>query len=106
MEAADVRRAALALAEVEEYEHGGLPAFRVRGTRFASMLDADGVNLMLGADGITAALAAWPDACEPRHFAGRLASVRVAYRALPADVVSDLVAEAWAAHAPKRLLRE
>jgi hypothetical protein len=106
MEAAEVRRAALALPGVEEYEHGDLPAFRVRGKRFASMLDADGINLMLGAEGISAAVAAWPAVCEPRHFAGRLASVRVDYRALPGEVISDLVAEAWAANAPKRLLRE
>lgn len=40
-----MHRFALSLPEVEEYEHGGLPSFRVRSRRFASMLDADGMNL-------------------------------------------------------------
>ena len=103
MDVADVRRIALALPEAEEYEHGDLPAFRVRGKRFASMLDADGINLKLGEEGITAAAASWPDACTPRVFAGRLSSVRVAYAALPEDVVRDLILEAWSRRAPKRL---
>jgi hypothetical protein len=104
MDAADVRRSALALPEVEEYEHGDLPAFRVRGRRFATMLDDDGINLMLGEEGILAAAAAWPDACRPRHFAGRLAALRVDYPALPEHVVRDLIAESWARKAPKRLI--
>jgi hypothetical protein len=104
MDVAEVRRIALALPEVEEYEHGDLPAFRVRGKRFASMLDEDGVNLMLDEDGIRAAIACWPDACRPNEFAGRLASVRAAYRALPAGTLAELMEEAWARKAPRRLL--
>ena len=99
-----MRRIALALPEVEEYEHGGLPAFRVRGKRFATMLDDEGVNLMLGEEGIVAAVASWPEACEARHFAGRLAAVRVRYGALPTGVPAQLLEEAWARRAPKRLL--
>jgi hypothetical protein len=104
MDAADVRRIALALPEVEEYAHGDLPAFRVRGKRFATMLDEDGVNLMLDQEGINAAIACWPAACRANHFAGRLASVRVAFAALPEEAVADLVAEAWARKAPRSLL--
>jgi hypothetical protein len=99
-----VRLLALALPEAEEYEHGGLSAFRVRGTRFASMLDEDGINLMLGEQGIEAAVAVWPTACAPMHFAGRLAAVRVDFRKLADDDVHALLHEAWAAKAPKRLL--
>ena len=104
MDAAEVRRIALGLPEVEEYEHGGLPAFRVRGKRFATMLDDDGVNVMLGEEGILAAVASWPEACEARHFAGRLAAVRISYRALAPDVLADLLEEAWARRAPRSLL--
>jgi hypothetical protein len=99
-----VRRLALALPECEEYEHGGLSAFRVHGKRFASMLDADGINLMLGEQGIEAAIEVWPDACAPMRFGGRLASVRVDFRKLPEQDVHQLVREAWASKAPKRLL--
>ena len=100
----DVRRLALALPEAEEYDHGGLPAFRVHGRRFATMLDDEGINLMLGARGIESAIARWPEACRPVHFAGRLASVRLAHGAAPAQTVAELLAEAWASKAPKRLL--
>src|ERR1700683_2553683 len=37
MTAADFRRIALSMRGVEEVAHGGLPAFRVGGTRFASL---------------------------------------------------------------------
>lgn len=49
MTAADFRRIALSLDEVEEYPHAGLPAFRVGGRKFASLASqAQGYgNLML-----------------------------------------------------------
>ena len=100
----DVRRLALALPEAEEYDHGGLPAFRVHGRRFATMLDDEGINLMLGEQGIEAAVARWPDACRPVHFAGRLSSVRLAHGVAAPETVAELVVEAWAVKAPKRLL--
>jgi hypothetical protein len=98
-----MRALALGLPEVEEYEHGDRPAFRVRGKRFATMLDADGVNLMLGEDGIGAALALWPDACREVRFGARVIAVRVSYAAMPASDVADLVEDAWARRAPRRL---
>lgn len=49
MTAADFRSIALSLEGVEEYSHGGLPAFRVGGRKFASLASqAEGYgNLML-----------------------------------------------------------
>ena len=49
MTAADFRRIALSLDDVEEYSHAGLPAFRVGGRKFASLASqAQGYgNLML-----------------------------------------------------------
>jgi hypothetical protein len=38
------------------------------------------------------------------RFGGRLASVRVDFRKLPEQDVHQLVREAWASKAPKRLL--
>jgi hypothetical protein len=96
----------LALPEVEEYDHGGLPAFRVRGKRFASMLDDSGVNLMPGEAAIRMAIATWPETCTERWFAKRLAAVRVALPRVDAAVREELVVEAWASKAPKRLAAE
>src|SRR5215510_16397564 len=49
MNATDFRRIALSLEGVEEYDHAGLPAFRVGGRKFASLASqAQGYgNLML-----------------------------------------------------------
>jgi hypothetical protein len=105
LDVAEVRRLALALPEVEEYEHGDRAAFRIRRAGFATMLDADGVNLMPGEDGIRAAVAGWPDACEELHVAGRLAAVRVSSPRLPEDVFAPLLEEAWGRRAPTRLFR-
>jgi hypothetical protein len=101
-----LRALARSLPEVEEYDHGDRPAFRVRGRRFATMLDAEGVNLMLGEDGIRAALALWPEACREVRFGARVIAVRVAYPLLPAADVGDLVEDAWARRAPRRLVEQ
>jgi hypothetical protein len=104
MDAAQARRLVLTLPEIEEYDHGGLPAFRVRGKRFATMLDDSGINLMPGEAAIHMAVATWPDACAERWFAKRLVAVRVALPVVADDVLEELVTEAWASKAPKRLV--
>jgi hypothetical protein len=105
MDRARLHELILSLPEVTEYEHGGLPAFRVRGKRFASMLDERAINLMPGEEAILAAAASWPGACEARTFAGRVAAVGVRYGELEAGVVEELVADAWASKAPRALVR-
>jgi hypothetical protein len=104
MDAESLRTFILGLPEVDEYEHGGLPSFRVRGRRFASMLDRDGINLAPGEAGIHAAVALWPKACREEWFGRRLVAMRVDFTALDREVVEELVVDAWAARAPKRLV--
>jgi hypothetical protein len=94
----------LSLPEVEEYRHGDLPAFRVRGKRFATMLDDTGINLMPGEPAILAFTQSHPECCTERWWGRRLAAVRLAYAAAPAELVEELVLEAWSSKAPKRLL--
>jgi len=100
-----VRRLILALPEVEEYEHGELPAFRIRGKRFATMLDDEGVNLMPGEPAIRALVQQHPQFCGERWWGRRLAAVRVAFGAIPAELLEELVLEAWASKAPASVLR-
>ncbi len=95
----------LGLPEVTEYEHGGLPAFRVRGRRFASMLDRDRVNLMPGEEAIRAAAAEWPEWCQEGWFGRRLASLWVTFASIDPEVLEELVTDAWASKAPKTLVR-
>ena len=106
MNAVEARDFMLRLPQVTEYDHGGLPAFRVAGKRFASMLDADGMNLMPGEEAIRAAAALWPTPCYERFFAGRLTSVGVSFAALDDGVAEELIYDAWAHRAPRRLHAE
>jgi hypothetical protein len=101
-----VRSAILALPEVEEYVHGELPAFRIRGKRFATMLDEEGVNLMPGEPAIRALTQQYPRFCTERWWGKRLAAVRVAFGAMPAELLEELVLEAWSSKAPASVLRE
>lgn len=97
----------MSLPEAEEYGHGGLPAFRIRGrTRFATMLDDEGVNLFPGEAGIRAYAQAHPDVCAERWWGRRLAAVRVDYRRAPRELLEEIVFESYAARAPKRLLEQ
>lgn len=103
MDAVEVLSFALALPEVEQYEHGGLPAFRVRGKRFATMLEDHTVNLMLGETGIREASAAWPEHCSEQWFAGRLSSARVDFATIEPTLMHELVTDAYLARAPASL---
>lgn len=103
MDADAVRALALALPETEEYEHGGLPAFRVRGKRFATMLQGSTVHLMLGELGIREAVAAWPEHCSERWFAGRLSSALVDFGTIDPELMRELVTDAWLTRAPASL---
>jgi hypothetical protein len=105
MDVEQVRRIVLGLPEVQEYDHGGLPAFRVRGRRFASMLDRDSVNLRPGEEAIRAAVAEWPTWCQEGWFGKRLASLRVRFASIDPGVMEELVTDAWASKAPKTLVR-
>ncbi|MDN4614514.1 MmcQ/YjbR family DNA-binding protein [Leifsonia sp. F6_8S_P_1B] len=107
MDAAAVRALALGLPEAEEYDHGGLPAFRVRGARFATMLDAGSrtVNLMLGEAGIREAAAAWPEHCSESWYAGRLNAARVDFAAIEPALMRELVTDAYRNRAPAALRR-
>jgi hypothetical protein len=100
-----VRTAVLALPEVEEYVHGDLPAFRIRGKRFATMLDDEGVNLMPGEPAIRALVEQYPQFCSERWWGQRLAAVRVAFGSMPPALLEELVLEAWASKAPASVLR-
>lgn len=105
MDAEQVRRIARSLPDVEEYAHGGLPAFRVRGKRFASMLDRDGLNLALGEEAIRAAVAEWPTWCREEWFGKRLVAVHVEFGSMDPAIVEELVTDAWRSKAPKTLVR-
>ncbi len=105
MDPEQVRHLALALPHVEQYEHGGCPSFRVHGKRFASMLDADGVNIALDEHQMRITLNEWRAWCRPELFGDRLVAVRVLLKHADPAVVEDLLRQAWRRRAPKNLSR-
>jgi hypothetical protein len=99
------RQLALSLPEAVEQDHHGRPSYRVGGKIFATQWDDDHVNVMVDEGGIRTAIDADPEACEEVWWGKRLAAVRVDLRHVRAEMLADLLADAWETKAPKRLLR-
>ena len=98
------RKLALALPEAVEQDHHGRPSFRVGGRIFATLRDADHINVMLDHDGIRTAVEQDPGHCEEVWWGRRLTAVRVDLRAADAGMLAELLEDAWEGKAPKRLL--
>ena len=98
------RKLALALPEAVEQDHHGKPSFRVGGKIFATLWDQQHMNVMLDADGIRTAVHDAPDACSEVFWGKRLAAVRVDLRRANAELLGNLLTDAWETKAPKRLL--
>ena len=102
----EARRLALALPEAVEQDHHGRPSFRVAGKIFATQWDPEHMNVMLDEGGILTAVDAEPATCEPVRWGKRLAAVRVDLRRADAELLRDLLTDAWETKAPERLVRE
>jgi hypothetical protein len=96
----EVRALALALDGAEERDHHGRPSFRVRKKIFATLWDAEHVNVMLDRDGIHTAVQAHPDVCAEVWWGKKLAAVRVDLRTASPELLADLLADAWERRAP------
>ena len=98
-----VRELALALPEATEEPHHDLGSFRVRGKIFATVPDDRHVRIMLSEEGVAAACAESPESCEPLFWGTKLSGVTVLLRSAPADLVAELLVEAWERKAPPAL---
>ncbi|MEV5976535.1 MmcQ/YjbR family DNA-binding protein [Streptomyces sp. NPDC052114] len=97
-----LRKAALALPEVEEGTHFGMVAFTVRGKSFASVTKDGRVQLRLPDDEAEAAVAAHPGG-ERLLRGGTPIGFRVPLAAVDGKELNALVRAAWFGRAPKRL---
>lgn len=98
MTAADFRRIALSLEGVEEYEHGGSPAFRIDGRKFASLASqAEGYgNLMLTLEQQEAFVEDAPDIFLPIPGGwGRMGHTHIRLAAASKDVLIGALQTAW-----------
>lgn len=98
------RQLALALPEAVEQDHHGRPSFRVAGKIFATLWDAEHMNVMLDEGGVLTAVQSEPAICEEVWWGKRLAAVRVDLRRADAELLAGLLADAWEGKAPRRLL--
>ena len=104
----EARRLALALPEVTERSSYGTPAYYVAGKIFARFHEQAGV-LICWRDSVAereVLLDADPDTFfTTDHYAGH-ASVLVRLERVDAEELRELLAEAWEARAPRRLVQE
>jgi hypothetical protein len=94
---------ALALPEAVQADHHGRPSFRVNGKIFATLPDQRHMNVMLDEPGIRTAVQAHPHACAERWWGKRLSAVTVDLDQGSAELLSELLADAWEGKAPARL---
>ena len=102
---AQARTLALALPEAIEADHHGRPSFRVGGRIFATLWDAEHMNVMVDEPGIRTATEAHPEACSEVWWGKRLAAVRVTLPEAERELLTELLADAWEGKAPARLMR-
>jgi hypothetical protein len=98
MTAADFRRIALSLEDVEEYSHAGLPAFRVGGRKFASLASqAEGYgNLMLTLEQLAAFVGEAPEIFLPIPGGwGKMGHTHIRLAAASEDVLAGALRTAW-----------
>jgi hypothetical protein len=100
---AQARRIALALPEAIEQDHHGRPSFRVAGKIFATLWDAEHMNVMVDESGVLTAVQSRPEICEEVWWGKRLAAVRVELARADRELLSDLLEDAWERKAPARL---
>ena len=98
----EARRLALSLPEAVEQDHHGRPSFRVAGRIFATLWDVEHMNVMLDEPGIRTAVHAHPEVCAEVMWGKRLAAARVNLLAAEADLLAELLADAWEGKAPAR----
>jgi len=101
---ARARTIALGLPEATEQDHHDMTSFRVRGKIFATVPDDTHLRVMVDETEIRAAVAQNPNACQEFYWGKRLACVVVHLPRATAALVEELLTEAWARKAPKKLL--
>ena len=103
---AQARACALGLPEAVEQDHHGMASFRIRDKIFATVPDDAHVRIMLEDTEIRAVVAEHPDVCSEVYWGKRLSCVVVDLARATPQLVDELLTEAWARKAPKRLVRD
>jgi hypothetical protein len=101
-----VRRFALSLPEAAEAPHFNYTSFRVAGRIFATAPPEHAhVHVFVGEERREAALALHPQFVEKLFWGQKACGLRIALAKAEPEAVEALLRQAWAAKAPKRLLK-
>ena len=99
------RTLALALPDAVEQDHHGRPSFRIGGKIFATLWDAQHMNVMVDEGGVMTAVQAHPGVCEEVYWGKRLAAVRVDLAHADAKLLQSLLEDAWETKSGRPLRR-
>jgi hypothetical protein len=91
----DARRLALSLPDAVEQDHHGRPSFRVSRRIFATLWDAEHMNVMVDEPGILTVTQEHPGTCTEVWWGKRLAAVRVTLPLADEAWLQDLLEDAW-----------
>jgi len=102
-----LRRYALSLPEVTEQPHFDYASFRVRGKIFVTVPPGGKhLNVFVDEEQRELALAVHAAFVEKLWWGGKVVGLRVELASADGKVVNELVRQAWARKAPKRLARQ
>ncbi len=91
----EARALALSLPDAVEQDHHGRPSFRVGGKIFATLWEADRINVMLDESGVLTAVESEPATCEKVWWGKRLAAVGVTLSRVDGEFLRGILADAW-----------
>ncbi len=97
------RQLALVFPEAVEQDHHGRRSFRVAGKIFATLWDEEHMNVMLDEGGIRTAVHGDGETYEEVWWGKRLTAVRVDLTRAQAELLAELLSDAWESKAPKGL---
>lgn len=104
MKIAQVRSYALSLPESTEEPHFHYSSFRVKGKIFVTVPPEEThIHVFITDDEREMALTMYPEFVEKLLWGGKVVGVRVTLEKAEADVVNQLMRQAWSRKAPKRL---
>ena len=104
MKIAQVRNYAMSLPEVTEEPHFHYTSFRVKSKIFVTVPPEDThIHVFVTDEEREMALALYPEFAEKLVWGSKVVGVRVALATAKAEMVNQLVKQAWLRKAPKRL---
>ena len=102
----DVRKMALALPEVTEEDHFGVPSFRFKKKILVTVPDNKTVNVLLDAEYVDLALEAAPSVCDEVWWGKNRLGVSFKVAKAPRGLLKEMIEQSWRRRATKTLIKK